>query len=169
MESLGIEARYEEFAEPGLNGMSKNGHIEVRESLPPGDMASVLIHEAAHGLLHQGKNRGRARELGKAIVEIEAESTAYVVMHYLGIESTANLYLTSYGADGQAIKSAIGRVSEASSRLITAIGEARKAQASDPEPESTWISNEKISVAMILFSRNISWMRNCYYALCGIC
>lgn len=128
VEDLGIEVRYEEFSQPDLKGVSKNGYICVRGSLPPGDMASVLIHEAAHELVHQGNNRERAQEIGKTMVEIEAESTAYVVMRHLGIESTANLYLASYGANGKAIKAALSRVTEASSRLIAAIERARAAE-----------------------------------------
>lgn len=128
VKSLGIEITYEEFSQSGLNGVSKGGHIAVRGSLPAGDKTSVFIHECAHELLHWGANRERAKKIGKETVEIEAESTAYVVMRYLGIKSTADLYLTSYGADGAAIKAAIDRVREASSRIISAIDQVRKAQ-----------------------------------------
>ncbi len=131
VKSLGIGVQYEEFDTPGLSGVSKDGNIIIRESLPAGDKASVFIHEAAHTLLHWGENYERALEIGKETREVEAESTAYVVMRYLGIASTANLYLTSYGADGSAIKAALGRVRDASSRIIGAIEQVRKTQADE--------------------------------------
>ena len=63
--------------------------------------------------------------MGKKAREIEAEAAAYAVLTHLGIESSAHLYLTSYGADGCAIKSALARVREAVVKLLGAIETAR--------------------------------------------
>jgi len=129
VESLGIHVRIEPITTPGLQGYSKGGGIVIRESLPAGDMASVLIHEASHELLHQGEHKQRGNEIGTTMREIEAESAAYSVMHYLGIESTANLYLTSYGANGKAIKASLAHIRNAVSKMIAAIEDIQKAQA----------------------------------------
>lgn len=55
----------------------------------------TLIHEMAHGMLH-----GDPKEApSKTVRELEAESTAFVVCHALGIDSSINSigYLTAYG------------------------------------------------------------------------
>jgi hypothetical protein len=104
VESLGIKVRREPITNPNLQGYSKGNEIVIKESLAAGDMASVLIHEAAHSLLHFGDQKERANEMSRAMREVEAESAAYAVMNHLGIESTANLYLSSYSANGRRSK-----------------------------------------------------------------
>ncbi len=121
VESLGIQVALKPIAKPGLSGFSEGGRITIKETLAAGEMSSVLIHEAAHELLHWGDQREIGNALGKKLREVEAESTAYAVMQYLGIESTADQYLTLYGADGKVIKASLGRIRNAVSTLIAAI------------------------------------------------
>lgn len=132
---LGINVEYGFVPLIGAKGASiGNKKIIVREDLAAGEKCAVLIHETAHELAHwqQGitpSGSTRKRE------EIEAESTAYAVMRYLGIESTANIYLTTYNADGEAIKKSLGRIRETVAKVITAI-EAVSMGKKDVEPDA---------------------------------
>lgn len=134
VEALGIQVLLKAIADPGLSGFSEGGRITIKETLTPGEMTSVLIHEAAHELLHQGDQKETAKALGKKMREVEAESTAYAVMQHLGIESTAGQYLTLYGADGKAIKTSLGRIRIAVSTLIEAIEKQKFAPLATAEP-----------------------------------
>jgi IrrE N-terminal-like domain len=132
IKSLGIEVEYKELPDPNMFGYSTGGKIVVREGLPAGETVSVLAHELGHELLHWGEYKEMAKEMGKQAREIEAEATAFAVLAHLGIESSAHLYLTSYGVDGKAIKSALSRVREAVVKIVDAIETARK-DATTPE------------------------------------
>jgi hypothetical protein len=128
VESLGIQVTLKPLSDPGLSGFSEGGHITIKETLAAGEMTSVLIHEAGHELLHWGDQKEIGNALGRKLREVEAESTAYAVMQYLGIESTADQYLTLYGADGKVIKASLGRIRNAVSTLIAAIEKQKGAQ-----------------------------------------
>ncbi len=91
----------------------------------------MLIHEAAHELLHWGDQKEIGNALGKKMCEVEAESTAYAVMQYLGIESTADQYLALYGADGKVIKASLGRIRNAVATFIDAIEKQKGANAAN--------------------------------------
>jgi antirestriction protein ArdC len=128
VESLGIKVALESISNPLLSGFSEGGRITIKETLPADEMTSVLIHEAAHSLLHWGDQKEIGDALGRNLREVEAESSAYAVMQYLGIESTATQYLSLYGANGKVIKASLGRIRNAVSRLIAAIEGQRVAQ-----------------------------------------
>lgn len=121
VESLGIQVMLKPISDPGMSGYSEGGRISIKETLPAGEKTATLIHEAAHELLHWGDQKNIGDALGKKLREVEAESTAYAVMQYLGIRSTADEYLTLYGANGKTIKASLGRIRSAVSTLITAI------------------------------------------------
>ncbi len=59
-----------------IQGVSRGGSI----LLAPEAGTKTLIHEIAHELLHKGENIVR----NKTIIELEAESVAYVVGKYFG-------------------------------------------------------------------------------------
>jgi hypothetical protein len=128
VESLVIKVVLARISNPLQSGFSEGGRITIKETLAAGEMVSVLIHEAAHELLHWGDQRQIADALGLKLREVEAESTAYAVLQYLGIESTANQYLAHYGASGKIIKASLGRIRNAVSKLIAAIEVQRGAQ-----------------------------------------
>jgi len=128
VESLGIKVALEPIANPCMSGFSEGGRITIKETLAAGEMASVLIHEAAHELLHWGDQKDIGDALGRKMREVEAESTAFAVMEYLGIESTADQYLALNGANGKIIKASLGRIRNAVSKLIAAIEEQRGTQ-----------------------------------------
>lgn len=78
----------------GLKGFSKNGDVVVDESLNNTEKAAVLAHEIAHELLHY-ESEGN-QELTQEIMELEAETVAYIVMYRFGIEINSDKYLALY-------------------------------------------------------------------------
>ncbi|MGH9079788.1 MAG: ArdC family protein [Acidimicrobiales bacterium] len=55
--------------------------IRVEVTNSPAQRVKTLVHEITHALLHEGHQN-------RALVELEAESTAYIVCHALGIDSS---------------------------------------------------------------------------------
>jgi len=74
----------DEALPPGVNGLYHRGssRISLARDLPPRHRAKTLAHELGHALLH-----GDAT-LPRPMVELEAESVAFVVCHALGIDSS---------------------------------------------------------------------------------
>jgi antirestriction protein ArdC len=81
--------------------------IEVRNS--PAQRVKTLVHEIAHALLHE-------RFDGRALAELEAESTAYVVCQIIGIESADYSfgYVTTWAGGGD---EAIAQIKESCQRI----------------------------------------------------
>jgi antirestriction protein ArdC len=120
-EELGICLNYEEIIEHGVDGYSSGARIVVRTSLSPAAKCAVIVHEAAHELLHQGDKRVEAKAKTRSQRELEAEATAYVVMRHFGIEHVASNYLATYNVDGEQLKDSLETISSAAKRLIVAI------------------------------------------------
>jgi antirestriction protein ArdC len=93
----------------------------IRQSLSTSAKCGVVIHEAAHELIHQGDNRAEAKKKTRSQRELEAEATAYVVMRHFGIEHVASNYLATYNVDGEQLRSSLETISGAAKRLIAAI------------------------------------------------
>ena len=75
-----------------IQGVSRGGSI----LLAPEAGTKTLIHEIAHELLHKGENIVR----NKTILELEAESVAYVVARHFGLGGLASLnYIALHRAD----------------------------------------------------------------------
>jgi len=62
-------------------GWSSGGKIAISEMSLGWRQFSTVIHEVAHSLLHFGQDRGKMTSQQK---EIEAESTAFVVLNFFG-------------------------------------------------------------------------------------
>ena len=75
----------------GKNGTANK--IELREGLKPTNVVSTLAHELAHSILH---NRDEYLEANApdstSIKELEAESTAFLVMKHYGIETQGKAF-----------------------------------------------------------------------------
>lgn len=56
-------------------------YIRVKEDMSDYQTAKTLVHEYAHGILHQDSDKERS------IKEVEAEATAYAVSDYFGINT----------------------------------------------------------------------------------
>lgn len=75
-----------------IQGVSRGGAI----LLAPEAGTKTLIHEIAHELLHKGENIVR----NKTILELEAESVAYVVARHFGLGGLASPnYIALHRAD----------------------------------------------------------------------
>jgi antirestriction protein ArdC len=118
---LNISLHYEEPTEAGLQGYSVGGRVVVRKSLSNTAKCAVLIHEVAHELLHQNDNRPEALKKSRAQRELEAETTAYVVMHYFGIQHVAAFYLASYAVNGDQLRSSLETISTTVKTILGAV------------------------------------------------
>ncbi|HUZ21717.1 MAG TPA: ArdC-like ssDNA-binding domain-containing protein [Acidimicrobiales bacterium] len=79
--SIGFTVEQHEFAN-GANGdcCHRERRIRVESRNAPAQQVKTLAHELAHALLHESYD-------DRAVAELEAESTAYVVCQALGIDT----------------------------------------------------------------------------------
>jgi antirestriction protein ArdC len=117
-ESIGFVV--EDHAFPGsTNGdCSQSEHrIRVEVSNSPAQRVKTLAHELAHAHLHQSFE-------SRALAEMEAESTAYVVCQALGIDSSSYSfgYVTTWAGGGEdaiaAIKTSCERIQRAAATIL---------------------------------------------------
>lgn len=92
-----ITLEYSESIAPA-KGMSSGSRITLLLSLNPAEMASVLVHELAHSLLHFTECRG---DTTKTVRETEAEAVAFVVSSAIGLDANTACadYVALYGGD----------------------------------------------------------------------
>lgn len=93
--------------------------IVLKKSLNDKDLISVAVHEVSHKLLHSKRTDKTVNE-----EEVEAESVAYVVCKYLGLESNSSLrYLNSYSKDKnfEDLKTHLSDVTRVASTIIKSI------------------------------------------------
>jgi len=118
--SIGFTVNDHQFA-GGTNGdcnhRSKRIRVESRNS--PAQRVKTLAHELAHAILHEDVS-----EL--SVAEIEAESTAYVVCQFLGIDASDYSfgYVVTWAGDNQGstrVRSAGQRIQTASASIIKAL------------------------------------------------
>lgn len=100
----GFKVRYEEKIESGAKGYCdfKNNEIVVLKGLSNLMRLKVVIHEYAHSLAHKHLlNNNMDYQLHRNKYETEAESIAYVVSKYLGLDtgSYSQMYLYSWSKD----------------------------------------------------------------------
>ena len=112
-EAKGISVAFQELV-GDTQGVSTGGSI----LLSPEAGTKTLIHEIAHELMHQDENR----PADKSIRELEAESVAYVVARYFGIDGLASPnYVALHGANMEMIMSHLERVRDTSAYIINSI------------------------------------------------
>jgi hypothetical protein len=76
-------------------GYSDGKKLAVSEMSNDTDKAKTLIHETAHHLVHTGDKK--AEKVSYATGEVEAESVAYLVMSYLGLDfELSTKYVAGY-------------------------------------------------------------------------
>jgi len=86
------------------------------------DMASTLVHEYAHALLHMD---GPVSEDERTKREVEAESVAYVVGRHFGLDvDNSALYIARWASDEPAtLAERLERISNTAQQVITAVEE----------------------------------------------
>lgn len=111
---------------PGAtNGFTdlKAHRIVVDDQLAPAMATKTLIHEAGHALLHA--DQGQAHYVNhRGQAEVEAESVAYVVAGYFGLDTSPYSigYVTGWAkGDTQLVRDSAGRVLHAAHQLIDAL------------------------------------------------
>jgi phage replication-related protein YjqB (UPF0714/DUF867 family) len=107
----------------GANGQtdwSSHG-VLIRADMDDAAMVKTLIHEAAHVLLHQTLP---ARDLPRALKEVEAESAAYVVasVHGMSTDEYSFPYVAGWAGEDadKAIRGTQARVNAAAQVIIAA-------------------------------------------------
>lgn len=100
----GFKVKYEDKIESGAKGYCdfKNSTIVVHKGLSNLMRLKVVIHEYAHSLAHKHLlNNHQDYQEHRNKYETEAESIAYVVSKYLGMDTSqySNMYLYSWSKD----------------------------------------------------------------------
>jgi antirestriction protein ArdC len=117
----GIAVEYSEEIAPA-RGVSTGGKIMLLPGQSQAEEFSTLTHELAHELLHRGNRRAAT---SRRIRETEAEATAFVVCHAIGLEtgSAASDYIQLWQADAQLLTESLGHIREAASQMLFAISD----------------------------------------------
>jgi len=117
VEAEGIALRYESLG--STHGQSRGGTIALSVKLDEAERFSVLVHELAHELMHQGPNRPDPRP-PKTIRELEAESVAFVVCTAVGMKpgTASSDYIQSHGGDAALLGQSLHRVQKTAERIL---------------------------------------------------
>ena len=101
-------------------GMSSGGKITLLPGQSPAEEFSTLAHELAHELLHRGDRRSAT---SRRIRETEAEATAFVVCHAIGLEtgSAASDYIQLWNGDAQLLTESLAHIRQAASQMLAAL------------------------------------------------
>jgi len=94
--------------------------VEVVDRENRADLASTLIHEYAHALLHPFDCED---EPERASREVEAEAVAYIVSRHCGLDAdNAAFYLAAWdGEAAETVRDRLDRISQTASDIITQI------------------------------------------------
>lgn len=112
--------------------------VVIRASLPGAQRFKTAVHELAHIRLHEPTTQGRPGCRG--IVEVEAESVAYMVCAALGIDSTGYSlpYVASWsGGDVDKVAATANRVIGCARDVLTQLEHERRLEQDPPPVEST--------------------------------
>ncbi|TVS01935.1 MAG: ImmA/IrrE family metallo-endopeptidase, partial [Phycisphaerales bacterium] len=129
VEAEGIAIRYESLG--SVQGMSRGGTIALSNELDEAERFSVLVHELAHELMHQGPNRPDPRP-SKAVRELEAESVAFVVCTAVGMQpgTASSDYIQGHGGNAELLGQSLQRVQKTAERILEGL-------LGEPEEKST--------------------------------
>ena len=119
---------------PGVMGWTDGKKIHVTRDQSTGSRLSVLIHEAAHFILHfEDGKLASSSDLPRDMAELEAEATACAVSSAMGYEFAgfAACYMAQYGATTDKVKESIPRIRKAIATLCSLLTD--KAESEDEE------------------------------------
>jgi len=121
-DAQGISVEYSSEIAPA-RGTSSGGRVTLLPGQSPAEELSTLAHELAHELLHRGDRRVST---SRRIRETEAEATAFVVCHAIGLEtgSAACDYIRLWNGDAQLLTESLGYVRQAASKMLTSLTDA---------------------------------------------
>jgi len=103
-----------------LDPMTSQPLVEVVDRANDADLATTLVHEYAHAILHFDVED----EPERAKRELEAEAVAYIVGRHYGLDSSGSaFYLAAWaGEDLDAVRTRLARISSTVEEIIDAIG-----------------------------------------------
>jgi antirestriction protein ArdC len=101
-------------------GTSYGGRIALLPGQSPAEEFSTMVHELAHELLHRGERR---EQTSRQIRETEAEATAFVVCHAIGLEtgSAAADYIQLWNGDKETLMDSLTYIQKAASQMLAAL------------------------------------------------
>jgi len=101
-------------------GTSYGGRIALLPGQSPAEEFSTLVHELAHELLHRGDRR---EQTSRRVRETEAEATAFVVCHAIGLEtgSAAADYIQLWNGDKETLTNSLTYIQKAASQMLAAL------------------------------------------------
>ena len=99
--------------------------ITLRAGMSEVQTVCAAVHEIAHSKLHDYAKQPNSQPKDSSTEEIEAESIAYTVCAYFGIETSANSfgYVATWSKDKdlKAFKDSLGTIRKTSSELISGV------------------------------------------------
>jgi antirestriction protein ArdC len=115
----GIAVEYSRQIAPA-RGTSFGGRVAILPGQSAAEEFSTLAHELAHELLHRGDRRGTT---SKRVRETEAEATAFVICHAVGLEtgSAASDYIQLWNGDVQVLTESLDYIRQAASQVLAAL------------------------------------------------
>ncbi len=103
----------------------KDKSITIRSGMSEVQTVCAIIHEVTHSRLHDNKDAPPEERKDSRTMEVEAESVAYAVCAYYGIETGENSfgYIASWSKDKELpeLKKSLETISRTASDLITDI------------------------------------------------
>jgi hypothetical protein len=81
-----VPVTFKDFDAPAYGYYSHDGEIVVRDSIDSKQKVKTLVREIAHSILHC--EDGEQEDADRRTREVQAESVAYVVLNYLGIDTS---------------------------------------------------------------------------------
>ena len=92
----------------------------MRANLSAAEKFSVLVHEFAHELLHQGE---RKHETSRTARETEAGAVAYVVGRASGVDSATRLtdYIQLYRGDATVLGESLEFIQKTAARIVAGL------------------------------------------------
>ena len=114
-----IAIEYSEDIAPA-RGTSYGGRIALLPGQSSAEEFSTLVHELAHELLHRGDRR---EQTSRKVRETEAEATAFVVCHAIGLEtgSAAADYIQIWNGDKETLTASLTYIQKAASQMLAAL------------------------------------------------
>lgn len=113
----GFPVRYGDLRGTALGSFSVTKRvIKVRDDLPPLQTLKTLVHELAHALMHADPTADEQRHL----VELEAESCAFLVLHDLGLDTSRYTfpYLANWAEHPDELLRASGKAAKAADFVL---------------------------------------------------
>jgi len=115
----GIALEFSDRIAPA-KGMSSGGKITLLPNLDAAETFSVLVHEAAHELLHRGERRSQTTH---AVRETEAEAVAFVVSCAVGLDlnTASSDYIQLHSGDKATLAESLAFVQHTAAEILNAM------------------------------------------------